>query len=424
MTEGTFHQAEPDATKAPTLEDLAPDGHDIAANPYPVYAALRAKGAVHRVTVPGSGETWLVVTRDAARAALTDPRLRNDVRHSSSWRSDGGHAVGHNMLQSDPPQHTRLRRLVAGHFTAARIGALRPRIEAVAARLLDELPEHGTADLVSGYALPLPVTVICDLLGVPRADRAAFHTWSAELVMPTSPEAASQAAVALGTYLAELIDRKRRTPDADLLSGLVAAAPDSTDATPGGTAEDAVLAPEELLGMAFLVLVAGHETTVNLISATVHALLHHPEQLESLRADPGLVGACVEESLRYNSPVHAAAFRFAAESLEVAGTRIAAGDSVMVSLAAASRDPLHFADPDRFDIRRERRGHLGFGHGLHHCLGAPLARAEATVALGRLLRHRPGFAFATDPATLVWRTSMLLRGLTELPLSFGPRPPV
>ncbi|MDH6629645.1 cytochrome P450 [Streptomyces sp. LBL] len=403
--------------KAPTLEDLAPDGHDIAVDPYPAYAALRAKGPVHRVMVPGSGETWLVVTRDAARDALTDPRLRNDIRHSSSWRSDGGHAIGHNMLQSDPPQHTRLRRLVAGHFTAARIAALRPRIEGIATGLLDGLPEHGTADLVSGYALPLPVTVICDLLGVPPADRAAFHTWSAELVMPTSPEAASQATAALSTYLAELTDRKRRTPDADLLTDLVAMT--HPGPAPDGTADDAALTPEELLGMAFLILVAGHETTVNLISATVHALLAHPEQLALLRTDPGLTASCVEESLRHNSPVHAAAFRFAAESLDVAGTRIAAGDSVMISLAAASRDPLRFPDPDRFDIRREQRGHLGFGHGLHHCLGAPLARAEATIALSQLLRQRPRFGFATDPDTLVWRSSMLVRGLTGLPLSFG-----
>ncbi|WP_217163393.1 cytochrome P450 [Streptomyces sp. AC512_CC834] len=379
---------------APTLEELA---------------ALRAEGAVHRVHVPGSGESRLVVTRDAARAALTDPRLSNDIRHSASWHGDGGHAIGHNMLQSDPPLHTRLRALVAGHFTPGRITALRPRVERVAGDLLDALPRTGTADLVDRYALPLPVTVICELLGIPEADRGGFHTWSNELVMPTSPETAASAAAGLTGYLTDLTDHKRRTPDDTLLSDLVAAE------------DNGVLTAEELLGMAFLILVAGHETTVNLISATVHSLLTHPDQLARLRADPDLTENAVEESLRYNSPVHSSAFRFAAEPLELAGTRIEAGESVLVSLAAASRDPGHFPDPDpdRFDIGRRARGHLGFGHGLHHCLGAPLARVEAAVAVRLLLERHPALALAADPATLTWRTSTLLRGLAELPVRLG-----
>lgn len=171
--------------------------------------------------------------------------------------------------------------------------------------------------------------------------------------------------------------------------------------------------------MAFLILVAGHETTVNLISATVHGLLTHPGQLARLRAEPELTEAAVEESLRYHSPVHASAFRFAAEPLELAGTAIAAGDPVLVSLAAASRDPAHFPDPDRFDIGRRPRGHLGFGHGPHHCLGAPLARVEAAVAVRLLLDRHPALALAADPATLTWRTSTLLRGLVELPVRLG-----
>ncbi|MFE5397524.1 cytochrome P450 [Streptomyces sp. NPDC056568] len=392
---------------APTLDELAPAGHDPVADPYAVLAALRAAGAVHRVLVPGSGETWLVVSRDAARAALTDPRLRNDIRHSASWQTDGGHAIGRNMVQSDPPQHTRLRRLVAGHFTPGRIAALRPRVERVADALLDALPRRGTADLVDRYALPLPVTVICDLLGVPEADRGGFHAWSQELVVPGSAEAASAAAGELTGYLTDLTDRKRRSPDDTLLGDLVAAA------------DSGVLTPEELLGMAFLILVAGHETTVGLVSATVHSLLTHPDQLDRLRADPGLTEDAVEESLRFHSPVHSAAYRFAAEPLDLAGTRIAAGDSVLVSLAAASRDPGHFPDPDRFDIGRRTTGHLGFGHGLHHCLGAPLARLEAAVAVRLLLRRHPSLAPAADPATLTWRTGTLLRGLAELPVRLG-----
>ena len=311
--------------------------------------------------------------------------------------------MGRNMLQTDPPRHTRLRRLVAARFTAGSVTALRPKIEAVALELLDGLPERGTADLVARYALPLPVTVICDLLGVPAADRAVFHAWSHELVMPTSPEAATAAANSLAEYLADLIAPGRERPEG-LLDDLVAT-PDVT--------------PEELLGMAFLILVAGHETTVDLISGTVHALLTHPDRLALLGTEPDLIDAAVEESLRFNSPVHSTAFRFATESLDIGGTRIEAGDSVMVSLAAASRDPLRFPEPDRFDLRRPTRGHLGFGHGLHHCLGAPLARAETAVAVSLLLRHRPDLAFETDPRTLTWRSSTLLRGLTELPLRFG-----
>ncbi|MEU3100986.1 cytochrome P450 family protein [Streptomyces griseoflavus] len=397
--------------RAPTLEDLAPAGHDLAADPFPVLAALRDEGPVHRVHVPGSGDAWLVVTRDAVRAALTDPRLRNDIRHSATWETDGGHAVGRNMLQSDPPHHTRLRRLVAGRFTPARVAALRPRIETVAGELLDRMPPTGTADLVSGFALPLPITVICDLLGVPGADRAAFHAWSDELVVPTGQEAAAASAAALASYLTGLIAEKTRTPDGSLLADLAAAGP------PDGTG--AGLTAGERLGMAFLLLVAGHETTVNLISATVHNLLTRPDQLALVRADPALAGAAVEESLRFGTPVHAGAFRFAAEPLELAGTEVAAGDAVLVSLAAASRDPLAFPDPDRFDLTRRAQGHLAFGHGAHHCLGAPLARAEAVVALRLLLERHPSLALATGPASLTWRTSTLVRGLTSLPVRLG-----
>jgi cytochrome P450 len=360
-------------------------------------AALRAQGPVHRIHVPGSGDAWLVVGRDVARGVLADPRLCNDIRYSASWESDGGRAIGRNMLQSDPPRHSRLRRLVAGHFSGGRVGALGPRVEEIAGELIGVLPRRGIVDVVGAYALPLPVTVICELLGVPGEERGGFHAWSNELVMPTSPEAADAAGVALAGCLTELT-RRRGTLLGDL-------------------AEE--LDGEELLGMAFLLLVAGHETTVNLISATLHALLSHPEQLALLRDDPGLTESAVEEALRHNSPVHTTAFRFAAEPLELAGVPIAAGDAVLVSLAAASRDPLHFPEPDRFDITRRTAGHLGFGHGLHHCLGAPLARMEATVAVRLLLRHRPALAFATDPAELTWRSSTLLRGLAELPVRIG-----
>ncbi|MFE4512960.1 cytochrome P450 [Kitasatospora sp. NPDC056783] len=390
---------------APTLQELSPEGLDVTVDPYPAYAALREKGPVHRILVPGSGEAWLVVTRDEVRAALTDPRLSNDIRHSSSWTDDGGHALGVNMLQTDPPQHTRLRDLVAGKFTAGRIRALRPRIQEIADGLLDALPDTGSADLVASYALPLPMTVICELLGVPTADRASYRAWSTELVAPSSPQAAGAAVAAMTGHLTALIEERRAAPREDLLSAL---------ATP--TADG--LCAEELLGMAFLLLVAGHETTVNLVSGAVLALLTHPEQLTALRADPGLVDNAIEETLRHDGPVGAAAFRFAAEPVRIGDTTIPAGDSVLVSLAAASRDPRHFPDPDRFDIHRKPAGHLAFGHGIHHCLGAPLARVEAAIALRALIDRRPHLALDADPADLVWRPSTLLRGLTCLPVRF------
>ncbi|WP_433887565.1 cytochrome P450 family protein [Streptomyces sp. CA-111067] len=394
---------------APTLRELAPAGLDIDEDPYPLYAALRDRGPVHRITVPGTGEVWLVVARDEARAALTDARLSTDVRYSSSSTDDGGYAIGRNMLQADPPEHTRLRALVAREFTGGRIADMRPYIESVAGALVDALPADGEADLVQEYALPLPITVICAMLGVPESDHADFHAWSTELVTPTSPQAAAGAATAMTGYLAAFIASRRAEPADDLMSALVGTS----------AAGEGVLSAEELLGMAFLLLVAGHETTVNLISATLHSLLRHPGQLDLVRADPALIEGAVEESLRFNSPVAAAAFRFAAEPLEIGGTAVPAGDSVQISLAAASRDPGHFPKPDLFDVRREARGHLGFGHGIHHCLGAPLARAEAAVALRILLERRPVLGFAADPDALTWRTGTMLRGLARLPVRLG-----
>ncbi|MER5807265.1 cytochrome P450 [Streptomyces sp. NPDC002033] len=400
------------AAPAPTLEQLAPEGTDFTADPYPVYAALRERGPVHRVHVPGTGDVWLVLGRDEVRAALTDPRLCNDIRHSATWKSDGGNAIGLNMLQTDAPHHTRLRRLVAREFTAGRVEAMRPRVRQIADGLLDALPAAGTADLVAGYALPLPLTVICELLGVPSSDQPLFHTWSTELVAPSSPAAAGAAAADMSAYFAALVAAKADDPGPDLMTALVLA-----------SAEEDGLSPEELLGMAFLLLVAGHETTVNLISSGVLALLRHPGQLAALRADPSLIDGAVEEMLRYDGPVTAAAFRHAAESVEIAGVRIPAGDSVMLSLAAASRDPGHFPEPDRFDIRRSAQGHLAFGHGIHHCLGAPLARLEGRIAVETLLRRLPDLALAIAPESVERRPGAMLRGVSALPVRWSRRLP-
>ncbi|MEU6678729.1 cytochrome P450 [Streptomyces sp. NPDC046925] len=389
---------------------LADHTDDFTVDPYSAFAALRSRGSVHFARFPTGDESWLVIGHEEVRAAFADPRLRNDVRHSAEFDDDGLYAVGSNMLQVDPPDHTRLRTLVAREFTARRVQALRPRIQEAADTLLDAVAADGRADLVASYAYPLPLTIICELLGVPEADRAAFRTWSTQVVSLDDPEQSARASQEMAVYLAGLAEEKRQLPDAaesDLLHALVRAHDGDGDR----------LAPEELIGMAFLLLVAGHETTVNLIASAVHLLLRHPEQLAALRAAPGLVQGAVEETLRFESPAPAGTYRYAAEPVELGGVRIPAGARVVLSIAAANRDPARFPDPERFDIRRDpavTRAHLAFGHGLHHCLGAPLARLEATLALGILLDRFPRLDFEGD-GTPQWRTS-LMRSLRELPV--------
>lgn len=397
-------------TQHSTVE-LADHTGDFVSDPYSAFTALRSRGPVHHVRFPTGDESWLVVGHEEVRAAFVDPRLCNDVRHSADFEDDGLYSVGRNMLQVDPPDHTRLRMLVAREFTARRVRALGPRVEEAAGALLDAVAADGRADLVAAYAYPLPLTIICELLGVPDADRAAFRAWSTRVVALDAPEQSALASQEMAAYLAGLAEEKRRLPDAaesDLLHALVRS-------HHGGSADR--LTPEELLGMAFLLLVAGHETTVNLIANAVHLLLGHPGQLDALRADPDLLQGAVEETLRFESPAPAGTYRYAAEPLTLGGARIPAGARVVLSVAAANRDPARFTDPDRFDVHRDpaaTRAHLAFGHGLHHCLGAPLARLEATLALRILLDRFPRLAFDGDGVPR-WRPS-LMRSLRELPV--------
>ncbi|WP_432030259.1 cytochrome P450 family protein [Streptomyces sp. 1222.5] len=389
------------------LVDLGEFGDAFRRDPHTVYARLRAEGPVHRIRIPGADEShrpWLVVGYEEARAALADPRLAKDATKIDAAFFDE-ELIGKHMLLADPPQHTRLRGLVTRAFTMRRVEALRPRVQRITDDLLDEMLPHGRADLVESLAYPLPITVICELLGVPEMDRAEFRKMSTEVVAPSGPQAEYDAVVRLAEYLTELIDDKSRTgPTGDLLSDLIRT-----------TAEDGDrLSPGELRGMAFLLLIAGHETTVNLIGNGVLALLTHPDQLALLRADMSLLDGAVEEMLRYDGPVENATFRFAAEPLEIGGTHIAQGDQVVIGLAAAQRDGSRHTDPDRFDIRREPRGHLAFGHGLHHCLGAPLARLEARTAIGSLLERAPGLALDGEPGE--WLPGMLIRGVRSLPV--------
>nr|WP_225802075.1 cytochrome P450 [Streptomyces sp. NK15101] len=386
--------------------ELGEYGADFTANPYPYYAKLREAGPVHEVRMPDGFQFWLIVGHEEGRAALADPRLAKSPS-VIGVRPPEEDVIGVHLLAADAPDHTRLRRLVTAEFTGRRVEGLRPRIERLTHELADAMEPAGRADLVDAYAFPLPITVICELLGVPAEDRETFRGWSNELVTPTGDRGILDALEGFGGYLDELIEDKRAAgPADDLLSGLIAARAEDGDRLSG----------PELRAMAYLLLIAGHETTVNLISNTVRNLLTHPEQLAALRAEPDLLDGAIEESLRYDGPVETGTFRFTREPFAIGDTVIPAGESVLVGIGALDRDPARFPEPDRFDIRRDTRGHLAFGHGIHYCLGAPLARLEGRIALRTLLERFPRLELDPEGAPWEWLPGLLMRGVRHLPV--------
>ncbi|MDD9380798.1 cytochrome P450 [Streptomyces sp. ZAF1911] len=391
--------------------DISASAEEFDADPYAFYERMRAAGPVHRIILaPGEVEpSWMIVGHEEARRALNHPALSKDWRTAGSFPDAQLSAVNSNMLELDPPHHTRLRRLVSREFTARRMEGMRARIQEIADGLLDAMaarPERG-GDLIDALAFPLPMTVICELLGVPDLDRARFRSWSNEIVSPTSADSNSTANREMGTYLVQLIGDKSKEPGEDLLSALIRTSDEDGDS----------LSSDEVIGMAFLLLVAGHETTVNLISNGVRALLAHPEQLTALRSDlDGLIDGAVEEMLRYDGPVQHTTYRYAREPLDVGDTTIPAGATVFVSLAGADRDPARFADPAVFDISRAPQGHLAFGHGLHFCIGAPLARMEGRIAIRSLLERFPDLAEDPEAGPPAWLPGSLMHGVSRLPL--------
>ncbi|MFD7864154.1 cytochrome P450 [Streptomyces sp. NPDC057682] len=392
-----------------SIVDLGALGDAFTRDPHPVYASLRARGPVHRVLLPDTTPAWLVVGYEEGRAALADQRFSKEWHNSAPELGLSQVAAGVSMLSSDAPVHTRLRKLVTREFTAPRMQRLVPRVREMTDDLLGTMlaaPDR-SADLVEALAFPLPMSVICELLGVPFLDRRRFRDWSNTAVSSLDGAARRRATAEMTAYLTGLLADKREQPGEDLMSALIHTADEDGDRLSAG----------ELLGMAWLLLVAGHETTVNLIANGVLALLTHPDQLAALRADPGLIDRAVEEMLRYAGPVETPTYRFTTEAVDVAGTRIpGGGELVLIALSDANRDPERFPDADRFDITRDTRGHLAFGHGIHYCLGAPLARIEAAVAIGSLLERCPDLALAADPEELTWRTGMLIRGPESLPV--------
>jgi cytochrome P450 len=386
-------------------------------HPFELFDRVREAGPVHEVTLTDGHRAFLVVGYAAAREALNHPDLSKDMlaalARDGALVAEGlpGPAFARHMLSVDPPDHTRLRRLAAGAFRRARLEALEPRIRQLVDELLDELDSgHGPVDLVAGFARPLPFAVIGELLGIDRPDQYLLAGWFASLLAPYTggepPAEAVAASNAIVGYLDHLVDSRWETPTEDLVGDLVRAC------------RDDLLTRQELLSTVFQLIVAGHDTTTSVIGNGVAVLLQHPDQRDVLVAEPGLVGRAVEEMLRFDAAVHHATFRYAVRDVTISGVVIPAGVQVLVNLAAAGRDPQRNGDPDVFDVRRSGAAHVTFGHGVHHCLGAPLARLEAEIAFTELLRRFPGMRLAVAPEELHWGhgDGLVLRGLSELPV--------
>jgi cytochrome P450 len=393
-------------------------------DPFPLFAEVRRRGPVHHVTLADGHDAWLIVDFDAARAALNDQRLSKDM-HAALAASDAvvaeglpGPAFARHMLVVDPPNHTRLRRLVAAAFSVRRIEGLRPRIEEMVDELLDAMAAKGpdaVVDLVASFAFPLPFTVICELLGVPEPDRARFGAAMTVLLSPTATDEeyqrAKQASDVVVAMLEALVEAKQHEPDDALVSGLITARDGNEQ-----------LNQQELLSTIFQLIVAGHDTTASLIGNSVVALLRDPQQLARLREDPSKIANAVEEFIRYDAPVPHSTFRYAVEPIEIGGVTIPAGAQVIINLASANRDEDRYVEPENLDIDRQDVRHLGFGHGIHFCLGAPLARMEGQIALGSLIQRFPELSLAVPSDELRWGhgDGLVLRGLSALPVILGP----
>jgi cytochrome P450 PksS len=396
-------------------------GPAFRADPYPTYARMRREAPIFRMKVPGfgRGEAWVVSRYDDIVGALKEPRLSSDMLR---LRSEGGgtrwiprafRILAKTMVTTDDPDHARLRNLVHKGFTPSRIEHMAGRVQEIADELLAGLEGRPVVDLLEEFALVLPMTVISEMLGVPVDERAKFRRFMLHL-LDGPPSGFMRLITGLASnlrmirYLDRLIELRRREPDDGLITALVAAEQSGDRLT-----------QDELIGMVFLLLLAGHETTVNLLGNGVLALLDNRDQLERLRADPGLIKPAIEELLRYTNPVQHSIIRFAKEDLEIGGVKIAKSERVLLMLAAANRDEAVFENSEALDIARDPNRHLGFGLGIHFCLGAPLARMEGAIALNALIQKFPDIQLAIPRAKVEWRPNSLLRGLAELPVRLG-----
>ena len=391
---------------------------EFKADPFPFYARLRADAPVYRTKLPDKRNAWLVTRYDDVAALLKDERFVKDRRSvmnpeqlgKQPWMPGFLRPLERNMLDLDDPDHYRLRTLIHQAFTPRIIEGLRERVQTIADDLLNAAIPIGRMDVVKDYALPLPLTVITELLGVPGHDHAKFHRWSKTIVQIGSAGSMIRAVPSLFVfmrYLRKLIETKRANPEDDLLTALIQAEEDGDK-----------LSEDELLAMVMLLLIAGHETTVNLIASGALALLEHPEQLERLRCDPAIIKPATEELLRYASPVETATERYALEDVTLHGVTVPKGELVLAVLASANRDEAQFAHPEELDLTRTPNRHLASGQGVHFCLGAPLARLEGQIAIPTLLRRLPELHLRVASETLRWRPTFVVRGLESLPVDF------
>ncbi|MFJ2766828.1 cytochrome P450 [Streptomyces sp. NPDC087300] len=380
------------------------------------YARLRELGPLHPAEFPLGLKGWVVVGYDLAREVLTHPDLRKDATPAAEALAAAGYVLnkpsvglGAQMMEADPPEHTRLRGLASAAFTPRRTSDMAPRTERIAHDLIDAMPPSGELDLVEAFNAPLPATVIAELLGIPPEYHLDFRRWSAQALQVASPEH-RPALASLHGLLAELVAEKRRRPQDDLLSALVAVRDQ----------EDGRLSEEELVGTAMMLVVAGHESTVNLLGNSVLALLRHPDQLRLLRERPELLPGAVEEFLRHDTSVERSTSRYAARDLELGGVSIPRGSMVVVALGSAGHDAPQpdGRAPEGLDVTRQGSRHLAFGHGVHHCLGAPLARLETTIALRVLLSRVRELEPAAPLDSLDWIGSGIIRGVLSLPVRY------
>jgi len=389
-------------------------------DPYPFFARLRAEIPACRVPMPGRQSAWLITRYDDVAAALTDQRLAKDRFNALTaeqasrqpWIPPMFRPLTRNMLDLDPPDHTRLRALVQKAFTPRLVEGLRERVQRLADELLSAASGRGEMDLIRDFALPIPTTIISEMLGVPAADRNRFHRWS-KTIVATSPSGvgmlrAIPSVLAFLRFIRRLIQIRRADPRDDLISALV-----------GAEEAGDRLSEDELVAMVFLLLVAGHETTVNLIGNGTLALLRHPLQWERLRAEPALIPSAIEELLRYAGPLMTATERWTREDLPIAGVTVPRGELVYAVLASANRDERRFLDPESLDIARQPNKHLAFGLGSHYCLGAPLARLEGQIAILALISRFPNLSLTVPVEALGWRRGFVLRGLEKLPVRSG-----
>lgn len=407
---------------APEAEPVPLMGCPYKSNPYPLYERMRETGPVHRVRFPSGVHAWLVTGYDAAHSALGDDRLgKNHDRGNDGWRARASimpepqHSqLQVHLLHQDPPHHTRMRRFVTDAFTPRRVEQLRPRFQELADVLVDALPETGPADLVSGFAARYPFQVLAEVIGLPPELAARFDCDWGKVVQPVGPADPGRPLYearlhGLQNYIAEVVAHKREHGEDDLLSRLVVAR------------DRRELSQEELDSMIFQLLVAGQEPVTNQITTALIALFRHPAELARLRDTPELMPRAVDELLRYDSAFELTTWRFFDQDSDLHGTEVPAGDSVIISLCAANRDPRRFPDPDTLDLDRSPNPHLAFGHGIHFCPGAALARAELQIALGTLLARLPGAHLAIEDGDIEWIPAVLGRGTNHLPVGYDRR---